>query len=139
MQKQFVTKKVRELLHNRGISLTKFGEILGSRGCQQARIDRANRFLQGEQKSISFDEITRVAKFFDKPVSYFLPIGELREERDSYGRLTLGKIEKMSVSEIEQRFKEILRDQPGIFRRMKTRGLDEPTKRAFVKAFHFGS
>ncbi len=126
-------------MKKRGVSLTKFGEMLGSRGCQQAKIDRANRFLKGEQKSISFDEMEKVAKFFERPTSYFLPLGELREERENYGRMTAARIDKMSAREVDETFAEIAREQSDVFRGVRKIKLGESAKRTFLKAFYFSA
>jgi len=126
-------------MKKRGVSLTKFGEVLGSRGCQQAKIDRANRFLKGEQKSISFDEMKKVAKFFERPTNYFLPLGELREERAKYGRMTSIRIDKMSAREVDETFAEIAREQSNIFRGVQKMKLSESVKRTFLKAFYFSA
>ncbi len=69
----FIREKVKELMENRGIKKTKLGEILGSKktDSSQQNFLRADRFLRGGAE-IKVEALVRVARFFEKPVEYFL-------------------------------------------------------------------
>jgi len=69
-----VRDKVVDLVKAMGISKTKLGEVLGGEKTDDPRvkINRATRFLSGEQKRISLQEINALAEFFGKPVEWFL-------------------------------------------------------------------
>ena len=137
MDKKLVIKKVRNLLKEKGIQLTKFGEVLGSKGRQQAKIDRANRFIRGYQKSVSLDEIKKLAKFFEKPESYFFqPTDSLFSEKKSpYLRMSLPKIEKLSERELDKFLDEIHKQYPQAFKGVKVEKLDDKIKRVILKVF----
>lgn len=69
----FVRKKVETLMKKRGILKGKLGEVLGSKGDHaNVRINRANRFLYGDKKKITVQEVNALAEFFERPVSWFL-------------------------------------------------------------------
>jgi transcriptional regulator with XRE-family HTH domain len=135
MDKKQVIRKVRNLLKAKGIQLTKFGEVLGSKGGQQAKIDRANRFVHGYQKSISLDEIKKLAKFFDKPESYFFQSVDnlFTEKKNLY--MSLSKVEKLSIHDVDKFLNNIKKEYPRIFRGIKIDELDDEIRRFVLKIF----
>jgi transcriptional regulator with XRE-family HTH domain len=139
MDKKIVIKKVRHLLKAKGVQLTKLGEVLGSKGGQQSKIDRANRLIRGYQKSVSLDEIKKLAKFFHKSESYFLqPINNsLAEKKNPYTRLSLAKIEKLPMSKIDELLNDIQKQYPQILKGVKIDQLEEAVKRVILKVFYF--
>jgi transcriptional regulator with XRE-family HTH domain len=141
MDKKLVIKKVRSLLKAKGIRLTKFGEMLGSKGGQQAKIDRANRFIRGYQKSVSLDEIKKLAKFFNKPESYFLQSQDSlfsEKKKNPYVRMSLLKIEKFSDHELDKFLFEIQERYPHAFKGVKVEKLENKIKRVILKVFYCG-
>lgn len=68
-----VREKVQSLMKEMGVSKKKLGEILGSKGDHvNVRINRANRFLSGEKKKLTLQEINKISQFFGRPASWFL-------------------------------------------------------------------
>ena len=72
MNQNYVIAQVQALQKRHAVPLWKLGEALGSRGSQQAMIDKANRFLNGVQKSVTLTDIENLSAFFDKPKEFFL-------------------------------------------------------------------
>jgi len=138
MKERAIIKKVRELMKEKRVSLTKLGTVLGSKGCQQARIDRANRFIHGYQKSVSMLEVQKLAKFFGKPQSYFfVQTPSLREYINSYGKLNPTGINKLPKREVDEILGEIKIKHPAIIGDISLEGLSETAKRIILKAFYF--
>lgn len=72
INEDIVRKKVQHLMKDMGVSKKKLGEVLGSQGDHvNVRINRANRFLSGEKKKITLQEINKIANFFGKPTTWF--------------------------------------------------------------------
>lgn len=83
-----IIARVTELMDAKGMRKIKLGEVLGIRidATSQAKAERANRFLTGRQKSISIDELKKIADFFEKPLAYFLePATTLAQPVKPYG------------------------------------------------------
>lgn len=77
MEIKNVLEKVRGLMEERGVKKIRLGEVLGVKksASQQAKYQKASRFLGGKQEQISVMDLERVAKFFEKDLSYFLNEG----------------------------------------------------------------
>ncbi len=72
INEQIIRDKVMNLMKSMGVSKKKFGEVLGSKGDHvNVRINRANRFLTGDKKKLTIQEINRIAEFFGKPATWF--------------------------------------------------------------------
>lgn len=137
MDKKLVIRKTKQLMKAKGVALWKLGEALGSRGGQQAKIDRANRLLRGEQRSISFDEVNKLARFFDKPESFFLTkSASLAEQRASYRKLTPAVIDKMLMRDIDEILGEIAVKHPEILDEAVIEDMGNSMKRVVLKAFY---
>lgn len=137
MDKKLVIRKTKQLIKARGIALWKLGEALGSHGRQQAKIDRANRLLHGKQKSISFDEINRLARFFEKPEAFFLfKPARATEQRAAYSNLTPKDIDKLSRRDLDETLAEVTAQHPEILDGAAIEDLGTATKRMLLKAYY---
>ncbi len=69
-----VITQVRHLMKKLDIPKVKLGEVLGKnvKDSIQTKYARANRFLKGQKKGISLEQINQLATFFEKPINFFL-------------------------------------------------------------------
>lgn len=103
---QHIRKRLRSLVKELGINKTNLGRALVSfqkESTQQAFL-RAQRLINGDS-SIKVETLIKVARFFDKPVEYFLP-----ETQDAAGlassEKTPAKTQK-SLDEIRANLKKL--------------------------------
>jgi transcriptional regulator with XRE-family HTH domain len=72
INEKVIREKVMRLMKDMGVSKKKLGEVLGSKGDHvNVRINRANRFLTGDKKKLTIQEINSIADFFGKPATWF--------------------------------------------------------------------
>lgn len=72
INEQVIREKIMRLMKDMGVSKKKLGEVLGSKGDHvNVRINRANRFLTGDKKKLTIQEINSIADFFGKPATWF--------------------------------------------------------------------
>jgi len=72
INEQVIRGKVMRLMKDMGVSKKKLGEVLGSKGDHvNVRINRANRFLTGDKKKLTIQEVNHIANFFGKPATWF--------------------------------------------------------------------
>jgi transcriptional regulator with XRE-family HTH domain len=100
-----VREKVLQLMKSMGISKKKLGEILGSEGDHvNVRINRANRFLMGDKKKLTLQEINRIALFFEKSPTWFFH----KDSQNFSGESRRGKIDSEGVLQnIENSLREL--------------------------------
>ena len=94
-----VRQKVIHLMKELGIKKTRLGEILGEPGKEevnQQKYLRADRFLRSTAE-IGIDKLVKVARFFGKPMSFFLDTNSglsASDTRTQSGPLPIEEIEK---------------------------------------------
>ena len=66
-----VRKKIITLTKQFSITKTKLGEVLGAKGSNQNKITIATSFLSDDMYRLSVKQLHSLAKFFDRPVTYF--------------------------------------------------------------------
>lgn len=70
----FIREKTKELMAKHGTKKVELGRVLGKgrEEVRQQEFARAQRFLDGET-SIKIGSVVALAKYFDKPLSFFFP------------------------------------------------------------------
>lgn len=71
---KIVREKTRALAKKRGVTVTRLGEVLGSKNDRRSKYSMGERFLGGRRK-ISLGDIEKLADFFEKPLTYFITPG----------------------------------------------------------------
>ena len=146
MDTKGVKRKIQLLVDSMGVPKTKLGEVLGSKSDNaQAKIDRTNRFFK-KQKYVSLEEIKAVAKFFGKPLSYFLGEEEHRPKKSGgvlqeskseyYGKATVETFDSMSEKEMDEIINDMQKRHPEIFGDAPLSALSLMAKRIILKAYY---
>ena len=103
-----VRQKTKALIRKRGVTVTRLGEVLGSKNDRRSKYSMGERFLSGRRK-VSLRDIERLADFFEKPLTYFITPGsktppgvlrqpELEEEVSGETEIRIG-LKRMGFSD----------------------------------------
>lgn len=122
----------------------KLGQVLGAspETSRQYQSVRANKFLKGNQKKISIEELSALAKFFNKNISYFLEDKSTgrnltaKESGESYGKISPYQIDNMSETEINDQLKNMDNHNSEILKNAPLSTLGLVAKQAILKAYY---
>lgn len=136
--------KVQALMKRFDTSKTKLGAVLGCISKNsQARIDRTNRFLESK-KSISLDDLQKIANFYDLPLTYFLKNPDtsatsttaLRAREGSLIEVGSAEIDRATEHDLDRLLSKMHQENPWILNGVPFKLISEELKRVILKAYY---
>lgn len=101
-------EKIVQLVEAMEIPKFKLGELLGGKGdAQNVKINRANRFLRGETKRLTLEQVERIAEYFHLPVQYFFGQYEISSQLQSPVKQPVVGSEQMYYQQIANALRDL--------------------------------
>jgi len=120
--KKAIIANVQTLMSERGIFKIKLGEMLGIKktATSQAKAERANRFLNGKQKSVSVDEINMLSDFFGVSIDELNnPPRKLAQEKKAYNAASKDLVSTLTRMELAADEQKAIRDLITVFQKKR--------------------